>query len=387
MRPQATPALAAAVTAVAEAAAWQDAYVAGLRRRPGLGKVKLERTSTQGLFLAVPVNTPVPADWSRRGGLKAVERYGTAALDAHAVALAEAEGTVAAETRALLAALRDEAAGVAADARDLARYLAAADAALSLAFVAAERGWVRPVLDDGPALRIVGGRHPVLDAAGGCRPNDAALVAGGAADQLVVLTGPNMAGKSTWMRQVALLTLLAQVGAFVPATAMHLGRVDAIYTRIGAVDDVGSGRSTFMVEMLETAAVLAGATTRSLVLLDELGRGTSTHDGMALAWAVIDHLVAGPARPRAIVATHYHELAALAAIHPAITLLRAAVDAGPAGLRFPHRIEPGAAQESYGIAVARLAGLPDSVLERATTVAAAIAPVSAAIARRLREQR
>jgi len=386
VRPQATPALAAAVTAAAAATAWQADYVARLRRQPGLGKVKLERTGTQGLFLEVPVNTPVPADWTRRGGLKAVERFGTAALDAHAIALAEAEATIAAETKTLLAALRDGAAGVAGAARDLARYLAAADAALSLAAVAAERAWVRPELDDGPLLHIAGGRHPVLDATTGCRPNDAILVAGGGSDQLVVLTGPNMAGKSTWMRQVALLTLLAQVGSYVPADAMRLGLVDAIYTRIGAVDDVGSGRSTFMVEMLETAAVL-GATTRSLVLLDELGRGTSTHDGMAIAWAVIEHLVGGPARPRAIVATHYHELAALADHFPAITLRRAAVDEDRAGLRFPHRIEPGAAQQSYGIAVARLAGLPAGVLDRAATVAAAIAPASAAIARRLREQR
>ncbi len=387
VRPGATPTLAAAVTAEAAATAWQAAYVARLRRQPGLGKVKLERTGAQGLFLEVPVNTPVPADWSRRGGLKAVERFGTAALDDHAVALAESEATIAAETRALLAALRDGAAGVAGDARDLARHLAAADAALSLATIAAERAWVRPALDDGPTLRIVGGRHPVLDATVGCRPNDAALVAGGDRDQLVVLTGPNMAGKSTWMRQVALLTLLAQVGSFVPAAAMRLGLVDAIYTRIGAVDDVGGGRSTFMVEMLETAAVLDGATTRSLVLLDELGRGTSTHDGMAIAWAVIEHLVGGPARPRAIVATHYHELAALADLHPAITLRRAAVETGPAGPHFPHRIEPGAALESHGIAVARLAGLPTSVLDRAEAVAAAIAPTSAAIARRLGEQK
>jgi len=267
--------------------------------------------------------------------------------------------------------------------RDLARYLASADVSLSLALIAAAHGWVRPRVDDGDTLAIAGGQHPVLALVGGCRANDVRLVAGGAVDQLVVLTGPNMAGKSTWMRQVALLVILAQIGSFVPAVAAHIGLVDAIFTRIGAVDDLAGGRSTFMVEMLETAAVLRGATDRSLVLLDELGRGTSTHDGLALAWAVIEGLVTATVRPRTIAATHYHELATLAAVHPAITLLRAAVEEGPGGISFPHRIEPGAADRSFGIEVARLAGLPPAVLARAREVAAALEPISAAIVRRL----
>jgi len=383
LRPAASPALAAALGATRAAVAWQADYVAGLRRLPGLAKVQLTRTSTQGLFLEVPVNTPVPADWHRRGGLQRVERYTAAALEEHAVALDAAEATVAIETRALLDALRDEAAGVAGDVRDLARYLAAADASLSLARVAAEHGWVRPTVDDGATLAIDAGRHPVLALLGPCAPNDARLTAAGAGDQLVVLTGPNMAGKSTWMRQVALLVVLAQAGSFVPAAAARVGLVDAIFTRIGAVDDLAGGRSTFMVEMLETAAVLRGATDRSLVLLDEIGRGTSTHDGMAIAWAVIEALVDGAHRPRAVVATHYHELAALADRYPAIALRRAAVEEGPDGLSFPHRIEPGAADRSFGIEVARLAGLPPATVARARAVAAAIEPVSADIARRL----
>lgn len=382
VRPEASPALAEALGRLRGAERWQVRYLESLRGLRGLGKVKLERTSTQGLFLEVPVNTTVPADWVRRGGLQKVERYSTAALEEHAVALAEAEAVVAAETKAILAELRAEAAGIAGEARDLARYLAAADASLSLAIVAAERGWVRPTVNDGAELRIEGGRHPVLDASG-FQPNDATLCAHGDRDQLVVLTGPNMAGKSTWMRQVAILTLLAQVGSFVPARAMRLGLVDAIFTRIGAVDDLAGGRSTFMVEMLETATVLSGATDRSLVLLDEIGRGTSTHDGMAIAWAVIEHLVTGEARPRAIVATHYHELAALRDIHPALTLLRAAVEESPAGISFPHRIEPGAADRSFGIEVARLAGLPPGVLARARAVSEAIEPLSAEITRHL----
>ena len=383
IRPEASPALAAALARVEGATAWRGRYLDELRRRPGLGKARLERSSTQGLYLEVPVNTPVPPDWVRRGGLQRVERYTTAALEEHAVELAEAEATVAAETQALLARLRAAAAEVAGEARDLARYLAAADACLSLALVAAERGWVRPVVDDGPELVIEAGRHPVLEQGSGFQPNDARLVAHGERDQLVVLTGPNMAGKSTWMRQVALIALLAQVGSFVPARSAHVGVVDAIFTRIGAVDDLAGGRSTFMVEMLETAGVLRGATGRSLVLLDELGRGTSTHDGMAIAWAVIEHLATGEVRPRAIVATHYHELAALAALHPQVALARAAVEERADGIAFPHRIEPGAADRSFGVEVARRAGLPPGVLERARQVADAIEPVSGEIARRL----
>ena len=186
------------------------------------------------------------------------------------------------------------------------------------------------------------------------------------------------------MRQVALSSSCWPRSArSCPATRARIGLVDAVYTRIGAVDDPAGGRSTFMVEMEETAGVLRGATDRSLVLLDELGRGTSTHDGMAIAWAVIEHLAAGPARPRAIVATHYHELAALGTAYPQLTLLRAAVEERADRVVFTHRIEPGAADRSFGIEVARLAGLPGPLLARAREVAEAIEPLSAEIAGRL----
>lgn len=379
----ASPRLDQAVGQLEGAAAWQQQYVDRLRQTAGVDRLKLERTSTQGLFLEVPVNTPVPANWTRRGGLQKVERYTTAELERHAIELAEAEAVVASEVRAQLSALREVAASVAGEVRDLGRHLAAADALLALATVAAERGWVRPDVNNGQAIVIVGGRHPVMERPGPFQPNDACLEARGARDQVIILTGPNMAGKSTWMRQIALIVLLAQVGSWAPATAAQIGVVDAIFTRIGAVDDLGSGRSTFMVEMLETATVLRGATDRSLVLLDEIGRGTSTHDGMAIAWAVIEHLATGPARPRAVVATHYHELAALGAVHPQVRLMRAAVEEQPNAIRFPHRVEPGAADRSFGIEVARLAGLPVGVLDRARQVAESIEPVSADIARRL----
>jgi DNA mismatch repair protein MutS len=365
------------------ATAWQQQYVHGLRQAAGLDRLKLERTSTQGLFLEVPTNTTVSADWTRRGGLQKVERYTTAELDQHAIELAEAEAVVASEVRRLLAELREAAAEVVGEARDLARHLAAVDALLSLASVAAERGWVRPEVDTSGTIRISGGRHPVLEWPGPFQPNDTCLHARAERDQVIVLTGPNMAGKSTWMRQIALIVLLAQIGSWVPADAAQIGVVDAVFTRIGAVDDLAAGRSTFMVEMLETATVLRGATDRSLVLLDEIGRGTSTHDGMAIAWAVIEALATGSARPRSVVATHYHELAALAQVYPHVSLLRAAVEEHADRIQFPHRIEAGAADRSYGIEVARLAGLPADVLERARQVADAIEPVSTEIAHRL----
>jgi DNA mismatch repair protein MutS len=383
VRPDASPALAEAHRQVRDATAWQTRYLVELRRQPGLERARIDRTSTQGLFIEVLANTRVPADWLRRGGLQKVERYSTPALEQHAVELAEAESCLAECERIAVDELRAKAASVAPEARDLARNLAAADALLSLARVAMERGWVAPTIDEGDAIEIVAGRHPVLEARGPFHPNDARLLARGEADQLVILTGPNMAGKSTWMRQVALIVLLAQVGSYVPAERARIGLVDAIFTRIGAIDDLAGGRSTFMVEMAETAAVLAGVTDRSLVLLDEIGRGTSTHDGMAIAWAVVEHLAVGPVRPRAVVATHYHELAAMQQGLPQVALLRAAVEEGPDGVSFPHRIEPGAADRSFGIEVARLAGLPDTVLARARQVADAVEPLTAEIAAQL----
>ncbi|HVA92452.1 MAG TPA: DNA mismatch repair protein MutS [Chloroflexota bacterium] len=380
----ASPALAEASRLKQEALAWQTAYLNRMRRLPGLGKLRLERTGAQGLFLEAPPNTPVPGDWIRRGGSQRAERYTTADLNEHADRLAAAEATIAAEAGVLLTALRDRAAHAALEARDLAKRLAAVDALLSLALIAIERGWTQPVVTDDLLLIIDDGRHPVLEAAVAVfQANSAKLEARATRDQMIVLTGPNMAGKSTWMRQVALIVLLAQAGSYVPARHAQVGIVDAIFTRIGAGDDLAGGHSTFMLEMLETASVLKGVTDRGLVILDELGRGTSTHDGMAIAWAVVEHLARGPVRPRAITATHYHELAALHDVYPQVTLLQAVAEERPEGVVFPHRIEPGAADRSFGIEVARLAGLPDAVLERAREVADAIEPLSAEVARRL----
>ncbi len=382
--PRADPDLEGALSDVEAAARWRDDYVSSIRRSTGVTRLRIDRSAAQGLFLEAPANSQVPSTWTRRGGLQRVERYSSPELEEHAARLAEAESIVSTVTARLLSGLRECASSAAGEAKDLAKHLAAADALLSFATVAAERGWVAPIVDASGDLDIEGGRHPVVEAMNAdFQPNDTRLSAGSEKDQVVVLTGPNMAGKSTWMRQTALIALLAQAGSYVPAVRARVGLIDAIFTRIGAVDDLTIGHSTFMVEMLETASVLRKATTRSLVVLDEIGRGTSTHDGMAIAWAVVEHLARGPVRPRTIAATHYHELAALRSAYRQITLRRATVEEQPDGIAFPHRIEEGAADRSFGIEVARLANLPPEVLARARQVADAIEPVSEEIARRL----
>jgi len=226
---------------------------------------------------------------------------------------------------------------------------------------------VRPVVDDGELLEIEAGRHPVVEALaapGGFVPNDTRLSP--EAEQLVILTGPNMAGKSTVMRQVALIALLAHAGSFVPARRARIGRVDRIFTRVGAADNLARGESTFMVEMRETAAILRHATRRSLILLDEIGRGTSTFDGVSIAWAVAEH-VHDAIGARTIFATHYHELCALAEALPRVRNFSVAVSESADGREvvFLRTLVPRGASRSYGIEVARLAGLPRSVVDRA----------------------
>jgi DNA mismatch repair protein MutS len=259
------------------------------------------------------------------------------------------------------------------------------------AHLAALRGWVRPQVEDSGVLEFIAGRHPVVEqrmeesANGRFVPNSISLEAwfGGSSSRdlearhgaaelvtspsLVLITGPNMGGKSTYLRQAALLVIMAQCGCFVPAERMRLGLVDRIYTRIGASDNVARGRSTFMVEMTETAAILNTATSRSLVLLDEMGRGTATYDGLSLAWATVEHLHE-QIGARTLFATHYHELTLLAERLVRLKNLRVSVKETPSGIVFLHTVEAGAASKSYGIEVARLAGLPASVIARAREV-------------------
>lgn len=378
IRPGFAPEYDAAVRALDQCRAALEATATQLRAQSGIARLRLDQNASQGWFLEVPANTPVPGEWLRKGGLARIERYTTAAIEERAGALAGAQEALAALEKRLLAGLVQRVRPAGAPLRELARGLAAADALQSLAAMAAERGWIRPDVDESAALEIRGGRHPVLEGVLGDQfvANDTTLTARGARDQLMILTGPNMAGKSSLQRQVALLVLLAQAGSYVPASAASIGLVDGIYTRLGSGDDLARGQSTFMVEMLETAQILRSATERSLCLFDELGRGTSTYDGMAIAWAVAEHLASGPARPRTILATHYHELNALAERYPQVSAMRMAVHEGDDGVRFLYHLEPGGADRSFGIVVARMAGLPDAVLARAEAVARAMEPAT-----------
>jgi DNA mismatch repair protein MutS len=242
--------------------------------------------------------------------------------------------------------------------------LAVTDVVTALATVAANHGYVRPVLHQGRGIHLVDGRHPMVEDANPGRfvPNNANLSGG---QNLVLLTGPNMAGKSTYMRQVALIVLMAHMGSFVPAQAAKIGKVDRIFTRIGASDDLSAGQSTFMVEMVELAQILHQATDRSLVLLDEIGRGTSTYDGMSIAEAVLETLQSSGMKPLTLFATHYHELSETVERLSGATNCSVAVEETETGIAFLHTVVPRPADRSYGIQVARLAGIPEVVIGRA----------------------
>jgi DNA mismatch repair protein MutS len=250
---------------------------------------------------------------------------------------------------------------------------AEADLLANFAHLAAGRRYMRPKIAEEPVLEAIGARHPVIEQwmeetrEGRFIANDLYLSATEDGPSLLLITGPNMGGKSTYLRQAAMLVLMAQMGSFVPADSFRFGLADRIYTRIGASDNVARGRSTFMVEMTETATILNTATRRSLILLDEMGRGTATFDGLSLAWATVEFLHAETGA-RTLFATHYHELTMLAEKLKRVRNLRVGVKETPKGIVFLHNIEPGAASKSYGIEVARLAGLPQAVIERAKHV-------------------
>jgi DNA mismatch repair protein MutS len=252
--------------------------------------------------------------------------------------------------------------------QDAADALASIDVLGGLAETARLFNYCRPVLNNSLSLSIKDGRHPVLDqnlTEEKFVPNDVLLEP--AENRLVILTGPNMAGKSTYIRQVALLTLMAQTGSFIPASHAEIGLVDRIFTRVGASDDLSRGQSTFMVEMNETAAILNNASARSLVILDEIGRGTATFDGLAIAWSVAEHLC-DSIQCRTIFATHYHELTALSDRRPSVRNANVAVREWNDRIIFLRKILPGAADKSYGIQVARLAGLPQPIIDRAREI-------------------
>ncbi len=343
------------------------------RRRTGIHSLKVRFNNVFGYSIEVTrANLAlVPAEYERKQTLANAERFTTPELKEYEVKVLTAhERSIEIEKR-IFSELRQAILQSAGRIRASSGVIAEVDLLANFAHLAALRSYVRPQLAETAVLETVGARHPVveclLESAGQTKfvANDLYVETGG--PSLLLITGPNMGGKSTYLRQAALLVIMAQMGSFVPAKSMRLGIVDRIYTRIGASDNVARGRSTFMVEMTETATILNTATAQSLILLDEMGRGTATFDGLSLAWATLEHLHA-EVGARTLFATHYHELTLLAEQLPGLRNLRVAVKETPTGIVFLHAIEPGAASKSYGIEVAKLAGLPASVLQRARQV-------------------
>ncbi len=344
------------------------------RGRTGIPSLRVGYNRVFGYYLEVtrPHLDRVPVDYERRQTLTTGERFVTPELKVKESEVLSAEEKLKAREHDLFLALRAESAACVAALQAAADALAGLDAGAALAEAAARYGWVKPVLTDSDRLALEGARHPVVErllGTGEFVPNDCLLE--GDRRQILLLTGPNMGGKSTYLRQVALCVLLAHMGSFVPAARAEVGWVDRLFTRVGASDRLGAGESTFMVEMRETAEILRAATPRSLVMLDEVGRGTATYDGLALAWAVTEFLHEGTGpRPRTIFATHYHELTQLAERLPRLANVHATVREWGDRVVFLHRIGEGAADRSYGIHVAQLAGLPAPVLARAREVLA-----------------
>lgn len=338
--------------------------------RTGIKSLKVRFTSVFGYFIEITkANLPsVPEDYIRKQTTVNGERFITPELkDIEGKILGADERSRAREIE-IFQELRARALGELAAIQETASALAALDALASLAETARQHHYVRPVVDESGVLEIIEGRHPVLDQQNAVErfvPNDTNLDTDG--HRFAIITGPNMAGKSTYIRQVALLTLMAQIGSYLPAASAHVGVTDRIFTRVGANDDLSKGQSTFMVEMNETANILNNATARSLVILDEIGRGTSTFDGLSIAWSVAEHLH-DQIGCRTLFATHYHEITDLERTKPGVTNLNVAVREWNDQVIFLRKILPGRADQSYGIQVARLAGLPDTVLHRAKEI-------------------
>jgi DNA mismatch repair protein MutS len=350
------------------------------RQRTGISSLKVRYNSVFGYYIEITKSnlSLAPADYERKQTLVNAERFTTPELkDYERKILTAHERSIEIEKR-IFADLRKTVLEAASRIRRSSSAVAEADLLADFAHLAALRRYVRPTIVDEAVLEAVAGRHPVIEQwmedtrEGRFIANDLYLNAAGPDDSgsgpsLLLITGPNMGGKSTYLRQAAMLVLLAQMGSFVPAESLRFGLVDRIYTRIGASDNVARGRSTFMVEMTETATILNTATRKSLILLDEMGRGTATFDGLSLAWATVEYLHAETGA-RTLFATHYHELTMLAEKLPRVRNLRVGVKEAAGGIVFLHNIEPGAASKSYGIEVAKLAGLPSAVIERAKRV-------------------
>ena len=338
------------------------------RERTGIKTLKVGYNKVFGYYLEIThANAQaVPDDYIRKQTLVNAERYITPQLKEYEALILNAEERILEVEKRLFTEVCQQVAARANALLKTARAIAQIDVAVALAQVAARNRYVRPTLTDADELRIVGGRHPVVEqtlSEIAFVPNDLGF---GADERVLVITGPNMSGKSTFLRQAALIVLMAQIGSFVPADSATLGIVDRIFTRIGAQDEIAAGQSTFMVEMVETANILHHATSRSLIVLDEIGRGTSTYDGLSIAWAVIEYIHNHPRlRAKTLFATHYHELVELASSLPHVRNYNVAVAEEGDRVVFLHKIVPGGADRSYGIHVAQLAGLPKPVIHRA----------------------
>ncbi len=338
--------------------------------RTGMANLKVGFNSVFGYFIEVPHGQTgrVPEHYVRKQTVKNAERYDTPELKQFEDKVLRAEERSRELEYELFGALRDEVARHVGRILDTAAALAQLDVIAALAQKAAENRYAAPSIDDGDVIRILDGRHPVIERALQGEPfvpNDTAL--NRSDRRVVILTGPNMAGKSTWIRQTALIVLMAQIGSFVPAREARIGVVDRIFTRVGAADDIGRGASTFLIEMVEVANILNNATQRSLVVLDEVGRGTATFDGLALAWALVEHLHERIGA-RTLFATHYHQLIELAARLPGVCNMSVAVREWNDEIVFLHKIVAGGTDRSYGIHVARLAGVPSDLIERARAI-------------------
>ena len=351
---------------------WLNNYQRDLRESTGIKTLKVGFNRMFGYYIEVSRGQAekMPEMFIRRQTLVNAERYITDELKSFENKIMHAEERIAAIESELFAQLRQEVAKHGESIRTTARVVAAIDAIHSLAVVAKKHDYVCPRVDNEPVIHIHDGRHPVIEAAQGSErfiPNDTTL--DDSANRLLLITGPNMAGKSTYIRQVALIVIMAHIGSFVPAKQAHIGIIDKVFSRIGASDDLARGHSTFMVEMTETANILNNATSRSLVILDEIGRGTSTYDGISIAWSVAEYLLTTEDKnAKTLFATHYCELTKLEEKVPGAVNYNIAVHETGDSIMFLRKIVRGGTDKSYGIHVGRLAGLPASVISRAKEI-------------------
>ncbi|MHC4085544.1 MAG: DNA mismatch repair protein MutS, partial [Planctomycetota bacterium] len=337
--------------------------------RTGLGNLRIGFNKVFGYYIEVSRSAAdkVPADYVRKQTIKNAERYITDELKEYETQALSADEKALELEQQLFEEVRRQSAQYVSRLQALADTIAQCDCLTALAYLAKRRGYIRPKMTDTGQLLINEGKHPVVAEMLGAEfvPNDIEM--GEKAGDVILVTGPNMSGKSTYIRQVALLVLMAQTGSFIPAKDAELGLVDRIFTRVGASDELVRGQSTFMVEMTETANIINNATEKSLVILDEVGRGTSTYDGLSLAWAITEH-IATKIKCRTLFATHYHELTELAELFTNIKNCNVAVREWMDEVVFLHKILPGGTDKSYGIHVAKLAGVPKSILERSKEI-------------------